>query len=128
MVDNLSIIVYYLIRILYFLNTTFGSLKIIFLIIQSICLNTINKIWLSTLNARSHSSFPSIYLKNFLVGKELITNLDIKSEKINFQFFGIFKNFLFRKLWLFATTKRISTRVIKENNHILCVSKPLKFQ
>ena len=37
------------------------------------------------------------------------------------------KNFLFRKLRCFATSKRTLTTIILENNYFLCVSKPLKF-
>ena len=45
----------------------------------------------------------------------------------NLLYFGISENFPFSKLRLFATTKRILITLIKENNHLLCVSKPLKF-
>ena len=50
----------------------------------------------------------------------------------NSLFFAISENFLFRKLKLFTLTKGtyfsrlLLTRIIKENNHFLCVSKPLK--
>ena len=50
-----------------------------------------------------------------------------KENSKKFLIFSTSENFHFRKLKLFAMTKGILTTIIKENNHFLHVSKPMKF-